>query len=61
MTEFITYHQDDTLLYRSIHSEQDVIALQDDVNSYFLSQWVKFGTILQRKISENYQHNKLCE
>ena len=35
----IRLYADDTLLYRSIHSEQDVIALQNDLNT--LSEWAK--------------------
>ena len=33
----IRLYADDTLLYRSIHSEQDVVALQNDLDT--LSQW----------------------
>ena len=33
----IRLYADDNLLYRSIHSEQDVVALQNDLNT--LSQW----------------------
>ena len=33
----IRWYADDTLLYRSIHSEQDVVALQNDSDT--LSQW----------------------
>ena len=33
----IWLYADDTLLYRSIHSKQDVVALQNDLNT--VSQW----------------------
>jgi len=56
----IRLYTDDTLLYRSIHSEQDVIALQNDLNT--LSEWAKhwqmtFNPSYKDRISKNYQQN----